>query len=247
MPRYRLIIEYDGQPFVGWQRQDNGTGVQKVLENAVKSLSGDEAVVYGAGRTDAGVHALGQVAHVDLAQALPTDTVRDGLNAHMRPHPVAVLAVDEVADDFHARFSATSRTYLYRIVNRRAPVALNKGHVWWVPVPLDAAAMNDAAQVLIGQHDFSSFRTTLCQAKTPVKTLDRLNVETHDGEIHVHAHARSFLHNQVRIMVGTLRLVGEGKWTRDDLRKALDAQDRTVAGQTAVAEGLYLTHVGYDL
>ncbi len=245
MPRYRLIIEYDGQPFVGWQRQDNGTGVQKVLEDAVKSLSGEEAVVYGAGRTDAGVHALGQVAHVDLGQVLPTDTVRDGLNAHMRPHPVAVLAVDEVADDFHARFSATSRTYLYRIVNRRAPVALKKGHVWWVPVPLDAAAMDDAAQVLIGQHDFSSFRATLCQAKSPVKTLDRLNVETHDGEIHVHAHARSFLHNQVRIMVGTLRLVGEGKWTRDDLRKALEAQDRTVAGQTAVAEGLYLTHVGY--
>ena len=245
MPRYRLIIEYDGQPFVGWQRQDNGLGVQKVLEEAVLALSGEEVVIYGAGRTDAGVHALGQVAHVDLTQPLPTDTIRDGLNAHMRPHPVAILAVDEVADDFHARFSAVSRTYLYRIVNRRAPVTIKHGHVWWVPVPLDVGVMHDAAQVLIGHHDFTSFRSAFCQAKSPLKTLDRLDVETHDGEIHVHAHARSFLHNQVRIMVGTLRLIGEGKWTRDDLRKALVAQDRTVAGQTAVPEGLYLTHVGY--
>lgn len=245
MPRYRLIIEYDGQPFVGWQRQDSGLGVQQILEDAVEALSGEQALIYGAGRTDSGVHALAQAAHVDLVRAFPTDTIRDALNAHVRPHPVAVLSVDEVPDNFHARFSATSRTYLYRIVNRRAPAALERGHVWWVPVPLDVAAMNDAAQVLIGQHDFTSFRAALCQAKSPVKTLDRLSVEAHNGEIHVHAHARSFLHNQVRIMVGSLRLVGEGKWSRDDLRNALEARDRTVAGQTAVPDGLYLTHVGY--
>jgi len=245
MPRYRLIIEYDGQPFVGWQRQDNGLGVQRLLEDAIAAFSGESVVVYGAGRTDAGVHAVAQVAHFDMERNFRTDTVRDAMNAHMRPHPVAVLAVDEVADDFHARFSAVSRTYLYRIINRRAPAALEKGHVWWLPVALDVDAMNDAAQVLIGKHDFTSFRSSFCQAKSPLKTLDRLSVERHDGEIHVHAHARSFLHNQVRIMVGSLRLVGEGKWSADDLRRALEAQNRAAAGQTAVAEGLYLTGVGY--
>ncbi len=245
MPRYRMIVEYDGQPFVGWQRQENGLGVQTVMEQAVKAFSGEEAVVFGAGRTDAGVHAMGQVAHVDLAEPFRTDVIRDAMNAHMRPQPVAVLAVDEVDDDFHARFSATSRTYLYRILSRRAPATITQGHVWWVPVKLDVGAMDDAAKVLLGNHDFTSFRSTFCQASSPVKTLDRLDVEEHDGEIHVHAHARSFLHNQVRIMVGSLRLVGEGKWSKKDLKDALEARNRAAAGQTAVPEGLYLTHVGY--
>ena len=245
MPRYRLIIEYDGRPFVGWQRQENGLGVQQALEEAVLAFSGEAVLIYGAGRTDAGVHALAQVAHMDMERPFRTDTIRDALNAHVRPHPVAVLAVEEVPDDFHARFSATSRTYLYRILSRRSPAAIERSHVWWIPVHLDAEAMNDAAQVLIGKHDFTSFRSTFCQSNSPVKTLDRLTVERHDGEIHVHAHARSFLHNQVRIMVGSLRLVGEGKWSKDDLRNALEARNRASAGQTAVAEGLYLTHVGY--
>lgn len=245
MPRYRLRIEYDGQPFVGWQRQDNGPGVQGVLEAAVEAFSGEQVTIYGAGRTDAGVHALGQVAHMDLSNAVPTDTIRDAMNAHLRPNPVAVLEATEVSEDFHARFSAVSRTYLYRIVNRRPPLTITAGQAWWVPTRLDVSAMHEAAQVLIGKHDFSSFRSTFCQSKSPVKTLDQLDVVTHDGEIHIHAHAKSFLHNQVRIMVGSLRYVGEGKWSAEDLKEVLEACDRTRAGQTAVPDGLYLTDVGY--
>lgn len=245
MPRYRIKVEYDGQPFVGWQRQDNGPGVQGVLEEAVKAFSHEQVTVFGAGRTDAGVHALGQVAHFDLDQWFPTDTIRDAMNAHLRPNPVAVLDAEEVSEEFHARFSATSRTYLYRIVNRRPPLTITAGKAWWVPTPLDVTAMHEAARVLVGRHDFSSFRSTFCQAKSPVKTLDHLDVVTHDGEIHFHAHAKSFLHNQVRIMVGSLRYVGEGKWSPDDLKEVLEACDRTRAGQTAVPDGLYLTAVGY--
>ncbi len=245
MTRYRMTIEYDGRAFVGWQRQDNGLGVQQVLEKAVTALSGETQTVYGAGRTDAGVHALGQVAHVDIEREFQPYKVRDALNAHVRPHPVAVLAVEKVSEDFHARFSATGRSYEYRIVNRRAPVAIKRGLAWGVPVQLDSDAMHDAAQALIGNHDFSTFRTTLCQAKSPVKTLDHISVKRHGEDIRVRVSARSFLHNQVRIIVGTLRLVGEGKWTRADVADALAARDRRVGGQTAPPDGLYLTEVRY--
>lgn len=245
MPRYRLLIEYDGTPFAGWQRQDNALGVQAVLEEAVLRLTGTEALVQGAGRTDAGVHALGQVAHVDLLRDYQDDTVRDALNQHVRPHPVTVLSAERVDDDFHARFSATGRAYLYRILNRRPPPAVDRGYVWWHARRLDAAAMHDAAQALIGHFDFSTFRASECQAQSPMKTLDRLDVSRAGAEIHVVAEARSFLHHQVRNIVGTLALVGEGKWTRRDVEAALAARDRRAGGPTAPPEGLYLTRVVY--
>jgi tRNA pseudouridine38-40 synthase len=245
MPRYKLIIEYDGTPFVGWQVQDNGASVQGVLAEAVLAFAGERAAIGGAGRTDAGVHALGQVAHVDLARDWPPDTVRDALNAHLRPHPVAVLLAERVADDFDARFSAIRRHYRYRIVNRRADLALEVRRAWRVPRPLDAIAMHDAAQRLIGRHDFTTFRSTECQAKSPVKTLDRLDVTRAGDEVDVVAVARSFLHNQVRSMVGSLVHVGEGKWSADDLTAALAARDRTACGQVAPPQGLYLVRVEY--
>jgi tRNA pseudouridine38-40 synthase len=245
MPRYKLTIEYDGTPFVGWQAQDNGVSVQGVLADAVWAFAGERAAVGGAGRTDAGVHALGQVAHVVLAKDWPTDTVRDALNAHLRPHPVAVLLAERVADDFDARFSAIRRYYRYRIVNRRADLALEAQRAWRVPRPLDAAAMHDAAQRLVGRHDFTTFRSTECQAKSPVKTLDRLDVTRDGDEVSVSAVARSFLHNQVRSMVGSLVHVGEGKWSADDLAAALAARDRTACGQVAPPQGLYLVRVDY--
>jgi len=201
--------------------------------------------VFAAGRTDAGVHATGQVAHVDLARDWPADTVRDALNFHLREYAAVVLAAEAVDGEFHARFSAVSRSYLYRILNRRPPPALDRGLVWWVPAPLDAAAMAEAAMVLIGHHDFTSFRATHCQANSPVKTLDVLEVSRAGEEIHVRARARSFLHHQVRNMVGSLRWVGEGRWTAGDLKSALEARDRAAGGPTAPAEGLYLTAVGY--
>src|SRR5262245_9057986 len=204
MPRYKLVIEYDGAPFVGWQVQDNGLSVQGVLTAAIAAFSGETAAVRGAGRTDAGVHATGQVAHVDLAKSWDTDTVRDAVNAHLRPHPVAVLSAEAVAADFDARFSATKRHYLYRIVNRRADLALDRQHAWRIGRPLDAAAMQAAAQRLVGKHDFTTFRAAECQAKSPVKTLDLLDVARDGEEIRVHASARSFLHTQVRSMVGSL-------------------------------------------
>jgi tRNA pseudouridine38-40 synthase len=245
MPRYKLTIEYDGTPFVGWQVQDNGMSVQGVVADAVLAFAGERAAVGGAGRTDAGVHALGQVAHVDLAKEWPPDTVRDALNAHLRPHPVAVLLAERVADDFDARFSAIRRHYRYRIINRRADLALEVQRAWRVPRPLDATAMHDAAQRLVGRHDFTTFRSTECQAKSPVKTLDRLDV-TRDGDgVDVIAVARSFLHNQVRSMVGSLVHVGEGKWSTDDLAAALAARDRTACGQVAPPQGLYLVRVEY--
>ncbi len=245
MPRYKLTIEYDGTPFVGWQVQDNGVSVQGVLAEAVLAFAGERAVVGGAGRTDAGVHALGQGAHVELSKDWPPDTVRDALNAHLRPHPVAVLAAERVADDFDARFSAIKRDYLYRIVNRRADLALDAHRAWRVPRPLDAAAMHDAAQRLVGRHDFTTFRSTECQAKSPVKTLDRLDVARDGDEVRVTASARSFLHNQVRSMVGSLVHVGEGKWSGDDLAAALAARDRAACGQVAPPQGLYLVRVEY--
>ncbi|MEQ9811548.1 MAG: tRNA pseudouridine(38-40) synthase TruA [Azospirillaceae bacterium] len=246
MPRYKLTIEYDGRPFVGWQRQANGPSVQAAVEAAVERFCQEAAVVQCAGRTDAGVHALGQVAHVDIARETTADTVRDALNFHLAGHPVAVLAAERVADDFHARFSAAGRAYRYRIVNRRAPLALDAGRAMHVTRPLDHMAMHGAAQALVGRHDFTSFRAAQCQADSPVKTLARLDVFRDGEEIAVIAEARSFLHHQVRNLVGTLRLVGEGKWRRADVVAALEARDRAAAGPTAPAEGLYLTRVDYD-
>jgi tRNA pseudouridine38-40 synthase len=245
MQRYRLTIEYDGAPFTGWQSQAGGTSVQDVLEKAVAIINGSFSMVYGAGRTDAGVHALGQVAHVDLAKAWDPFKLRNALNGNLRPHPVSVVEVEEVRQDFHARFSATRRYYLYRILNRRSPPALDRGKVWWLPVDLDSDAMHEAAQHLVGKHDFTTFRAAQCQANSPVKTLDRLDVARYGELIEIRADARSFLHNQVRSMVGTLRLVGEGKWSGRDLKRALDAADRTQCGPVAPSDGLYLLRVGY--
>jgi len=245
MPRYKLLIEYDGAPFVGWQLQDNGVSIQGVLTAAVAAFCGEAVAVQGAGRTDAGVHAYGQVAHVDLARDWDTDTVRDALNAHLRPHPVAVLSAEIVAADFDARFSAVRRHYLYRIVNRRADLALERQRAWRIARPLDAEAMHRTAQRLVGRHDFTTFRAAECQAKSPVKTLDRLDVDRRGEDVEIHASARSFLHHQVRSMVGSLALVGDGKWTADDLARALAAKDRTACGPVAPPDGLYLVRVDY--
>jgi tRNA pseudouridine38-40 synthase len=245
MPRYKLVLEYDGAPFVGWQAQDNGVSVQGVLTDAIVAFCGERVAVQGAGRTDAGVHARGQVAHLDLAKAWDTDTVRDALNAHLRPHPVAVLAAEIAAGDFNARFSALKRHYLYRIINRRADLALERQHAWRIGRTLDAAAMHAAAQHLVGKHDFTTFRAAECQAKSPVKTLDRLDVERVGEDIRVHASARSFLHTQVRSMAGSLALVGEGRWSGDDLARALAARDRADCGPVAPPHGLYLMRVDY--
>jgi tRNA pseudouridine38-40 synthase len=244
--RYRLLVEYDGSGFVGWQRQDNGPSVQAAIEAAILKFSGETVAVFGAGRTDAGVHARGQVAHFDLVKETTPRTVADALNAHLRPAPIAILAAEVAAPDFDARLSARRREYLYRIVNRRAPLALDAARAWYVPVALDAAAMHAAAQVLVGRHDFTTFRAALCQARSPVKTLDALDVSRDGEEIRVAARARSFLHHQVRNMVGTLRLVGEGKWTAADVAAALGARDRRSGGPTAPPEGLCLMAVRYD-
>ncbi|HEY9549259.1 MAG TPA: tRNA pseudouridine(38-40) synthase TruA [Kiloniellaceae bacterium] len=245
MTRYRIIVEYDGAGFVGWQRQANGPSVQAALEEAIHRFCGETVLVEGAGRTDSGVHALGQVAHFDLAKETTVETVMKAVNFHLKPAPVAVLSAAAVAGDFHARFSAIRRAYLYRIANRRAPLALERGRAWFVPQPLDAEAMHAAAQLLVGHHDFTSFRSSECQAKSPEKTLDLLSVTRVGEAIEVRAEARSFLHHQVRNFVGSLKLVGEGRWTAENLRLALQARDRAAAGPTAPACGLYLTGVGY--
>jgi len=245
MPRYRLIVEYDGGPFMGWQRQENGPSVQAALEEAVFKLSGERVTMTGAGRTDAGVHARGQVAHFDLQKEFPPDTVRDALNAHLRPAPVAVLAAALAAPDFHARFQATARHYEYRVLCRRAPPALDRGRVWHLSRGLNVAPMQLAARSLLGQHDFTTFRSSECQAKSPVKTLDRLDVMAQGDEVVFYASARSFLHHQVRSMVGTLVQVGEGRWSADDLARALAARDRKACGPVAPPEGLYLVKVDY--
>src|SRR5262249_12434792 len=226
MPRYKLVIEYDGGPFVGWQVQGSGSSVQGLLAEAMAAFCGERVKVSGAGRTDAGVHALGQVAHVDLVKTWEPDTVRDAVTAHLRPHPVVVLAVEQVPDMFDARFSAIKRHYRYRIVNRRSDLALERGRAWRIARVLDHAAMHEAAQRLVGRHDFTTFRHTDCQAKSPVKTLDRLDVDRAGDEVRISASARSFLHSQVRSMVGSLAFVGEGRWSADDLSAALAACDR---------------------
>lgn len=245
MPRYKLTIEYDGNPFLGWQVQADGPTVQGVLQSAVAIINGAAAAVHGSGRTDAGVHALGQVAHVELGRDWDCDVLRNAINANVRPHPVSVTSVEKVTPDFHARFSARKRHYLYRILNRRAPPALDAGRVWWVPTGLSAQIMHDAAQRLVGKHDFTTFRSAGCQAKSPIKTLDRLDVSQSGGELQIRAEARSFLHHQVRSMVGSLKLVGEGKWTPDDLAHALEAKDRSACGPVAPPDGLYLLRVDY--
>lgn len=245
MPRYKITIEYDGTPFSGWQWQDNVPSVQRTLTEAIASFTGETSMVQGAGRTDAGVHALGQVAHFDLTKDYETDTVRDALNAHLRPRPVAVLSAEKVAPEFDARRSAIRRHYLYRIANRRPDLTLDRLRAWRVPRRLDVEPMHAAAQRLVGKHDFTTFRSTECQAKSAEKTLDKLDVSRAGDEVHIVAVARSFLHNQVRSMVGTLVAVGDGKWTADDVSRALAARDRTACGQVAPPEGLYLVKVDY--
>lgn len=243
--RWKLVIEYDGRPYVGWQRQDNGPSVQGAVEEAIRRFCGRSVTLFAAGRTDAGVHAFGQVAHFDADRDLDARAVRDAVNHHLRPQPIAVLSAEAVGEDFHARLSARQRGYVYRILNRRAPAALDQGRAWQVGKPLDAEAMHEAAQVLVGRHDFTSFRASLCQANSPLRTLDRLDVTRSGEEVRIVARARSFLHHQVRNMVGTLALVGEGKWGADDVRRALEARDRSAAGPTCPPDGLYFTDVVY--
>jgi tRNA pseudouridine38-40 synthase len=243
--RYKMTIEYDGGLFAGWQLQADAPTVQGAVEEAIFALTGTRPTVHAAGRTDAGVHARGQVAHVDLERDWDTWTLRNAINAHLRPHRVSVLAIETVNEDFHARFKAIRRSYLYRIANRPAPLALERGKAWWHPVKLDHEAMHDAAQALIGKHDFTTFRAASCQAQSPVKTLDRLYI-TRDGDmIDCAVEARSFLHHQVRSMVGSLKLVGEGKWRSEDIKEALEARDRTRCGPVAPPTGLYLMRVDY--
>jgi tRNA pseudouridine38-40 synthase len=246
MPRYKLLIEYDGGPFAGWQMQAAGVpSVQGALTDAIAAFCGERVTLKGAGRTDAGVHALGQVAHADLGKDWEAGTVRDAVNAHLRPHPVAVLAAERVPDTFDARFSATKRHYRYRILNRRADLTLERGRAWRVPRPLDHVSMQAAAQRLLGKHDFTTFRDAECQATSPVRTLDQLDVVRVDDEVAVIASARSFLHSQVRSMVGSLVAVGEGRWNPDDLAAALQARDRAACAQVAPPDGLYLVQVDY--
>jgi tRNA pseudouridine38-40 synthase len=245
VPRYKLTIEYDGTGFAGWQRQANGLSVQEALETAVTRFCGERVTVHGAGRTDAGVHALGQNAHLDLTRTVSPEVLRNAVNHHLRPAAISILAAAPAPENFDARLSATGRVYLYRILNRRAPPALDRGRVWQVAPPLDVGAMCEGARHLIGHHDFSTFRDSLCQAKSPVKTLDALELRRVGEEIHIEARARSFLHRQVRNMAGTLKLVGLGRWHPDDVARALAARDRRAGGPTAPPEGLYLVEVRY--
>lgn len=246
MPRYKLTIEYDGGPYRGWQIQDDQPTVQGEMERAAERLGGGAPLVYGSGRTDSGVHALAQVAHVDFDKALRADAVRDGLNYHLGDAVISVLSAERVDDEFHARFDAIERRYLYRLIDRRPKLALERGRVWRLPMKLDADAMNRAAQALVGEHDFSTFRDTQCQAKSPVKTLDAIDVYRTGDEIHVRLRARSFLHKQVRSIVGTLADVGRGHQPIEFVKDALRAKDRTACGQVAPPEGLYLTDVIYE-
>ncbi len=245
MTRFRLTVEYDGAPFMGWQRQRHGPSVQGALEAAVAATTSETATVTGCGRTDAGVHAAGQVAHVDIAKPIDAFRLMEAVNAHLRPQPIAVVACAAATPDFHARFDCTGRTYRYRIVNRRAPLVLDRGRAWQVGVALDAEAMAAAAQVLVGRHDFTTFRSVHCQSRSPVKTLDQLDVARTGDVIEIVAAARSFLHHQVRSMVGCLKLVGEGRWTAGDLAAALAARDRLALGMNAPPEGLTFVTAHY--
>ncbi len=245
MTRWRLTIEYDGTPFMGWQRQDHGPSVQQALEEAIERMTGEQASFTAAGRTDAGVHAIAMSAHADVTKSLTPHRLREGLNALVRPQPISIIDVAEVADDWHARFSCIRRRYLYRILNRRAPPALDVGKVWHIAVPLDVDAMSAGAAHLVGRHDFTTFRSAQCQSDSPVKTLDSLEVTKTDDEIHITAAARSFLHHQVRSMVGCLALVGRGQWQPDDMRKALEARDRSALGLNAPPHGLYFVEALY--
>ena len=245
MTRFRLTIEYDGRPFMGWQRQAHGPSVQQAIEEAIRSITQEAATLHAAGRTDAGVHALAMTAHVDIEKPIAPLRLTDGINAKLRPLPVAILGADAVDDDFHARFSCVGRRYLYRIANRRAPLALEAGRAWRVPVVLYADEMNKAAQVLVGTHDFTTFRSAHCQSESPVKSLDRLTVRRLGETIEIEAAARSFLHHQVRSIVGCLGLVGQGKWTKADLKAALEAKDRAALGFNAPPDGLYFVEAVY--
>jgi tRNA pseudouridine38-40 synthase len=243
--RFRLTVEYDGGPFMGWQRQAHGPSVQQAIEEAVETITGEPAVLHAAGRTDAGVHALAMAAHVDVDRPITPFRLSEGLNARLRPLPIAILEARPVAEDWHARFSCVGRRYLYRIVNRRAPLALEAGCAWQVSVPLDSGAMHEAAQGLVGHHDFTTFRSAHCQSESPVKTLDRLEVRREGDTILIEAAARSFLHHQVRSMVGCLQLVGRGKWSAEDLKAALEARDRAALGLNAPPQGLYFVEAVY--
>lgn len=243
--RYKIVVEYDGRPFMGWQRQAHGPTVQAAIEDAAQTICQDNVTVYSAGRTDAGVHALGMVAHIDVARAFTPFRLMEGINARLRPSPVAILSCELVDEDFHARFSCIARHYRYRIVNRRAPLTIEAGKAWRIATRVDANAMKQAAQILVGRHDFTTFRSAHCQAESPIRTLDRLDViRTGDG-IEIAASARSFLHHQVRSMVGCLAMVGEGKWTAGDLKAALDARDRQALGFNAPPDGLYFVRADY--
>lgn len=246
MTRFRLIVEYDGRAYMGWQRQDHGPSIQQAIEEAMREVVREKVVLHAAGRTDAGVHAYAMTAHVDVERPISPFRLMEGTNAKLRPQPVALLHAEEAQGDFHARFSCTGRRYLYRIANRRAPLALEQGRAWRVPVVLHADAMNKAAQLLVGRHDFTTFRSAHCQAESPVKTLDRLTVRRLGAIIEVEAAARSFLHHQVRSMVGCLQLVGRGKWTARDLKAALDARDRAALGLNAPPDGLYFVEALYE-
>lgn len=246
MARFKLTIEYDGRPFVGWQRQDNGPSVQQALEEAIRTFIPEkDAVITGSGRTDAGVHAVGQVAHFDTVRDVTPDEVQGAINFHVKAHPIAVVDAEQVDEDFNARFSAEKRHYVYKICNRRAPLTFDKGLKWHVKTPLDDAAMHEAAQVLVGKHDFTTFRHAHCQAKDPVKTMDYLRVEREGDEVRLYAGARSFLHHQIRSITGTLKLVGEGKWSKQDVQAALDARDRAALGFNAPPDGLYFAKVEF--
>ncbi len=245
MQRYKLTLEYDGGPFFGWQRQANGPSVQAALENAVAAFAGEAAVVHGAGRTDTGVHATGQVAHLDLSRNWPALTVREAVNAKLVPHPISVLDAQPVAPDFHARFSAVERRYLYRLLDRRSPPAVERGRVWWRREPLDVPATAEAAGALVGRHDFTTFRDAHCQATSPLRTLDLATVERAGQEVWFRFAARSFLHRQVRSMVGTLVEIGQGRRPGEDVVRLLSARDRSLCGVVAPPQGLYLTDVAY--
>jgi tRNA pseudouridine38-40 synthase len=244
--RFRLIVEYDGRPFMGWQRQAKDPSVQGAIEDAIKAITGENAVVFAAGRTDAGVHGLGMAAHVDVVRLISPFRLMEGLNAKLRPQPVAILACSKVPDTWHARFSCLHRKYVYRVINRRSPLALEKGRAWQVKLPLDDVAMHDAAQLLVGTHDFTTFRSAHCQSKSPVKSIDRIAVLRSGAELAIHVEARSFLHHQVRSIVGCLAMVGHGKWSKQDLKAALEAKDRSALGFNAPPDGLYFAKAVYD-